>query len=79
MSADLISCHVADSVLNTPGLSRYDKTSRLLEDFQRLVKVSNDIQKLFSFCTILNKQDNPALKLIADEVLTYVQGEFQGI
>ena len=47
---DLISGHVADSVLNTPSLSQYDKASRLLEEFQRLLKVSNDIQKLVSFC-----------------------------
>ena len=70
-SADLISGHVADSVLNTPTLSRYDKASRLLEEFQRLLKVSNDIQKLDSFCTVLNKQDNPVLKPIANEILTY--------
>ena len=43
-SADLISGHVAESVLTTPSLSRYDKASRLLEEFQRLLKVSNDIQ-----------------------------------
>ena len=58
-SVDLISGPVTDSVLSTPSLSRYDKTSRLLEEFQCLLKVSNDIQKLVSFCDILNKQDNP--------------------
>ena len=70
-SVDLISGPVANSVLSTPSLSRYDKASRLLEEFQRLLKVSNDIQKLVSFCDILNKQDNPVLKLVANEILTY--------
>ena len=70
-SVDLISSHVADFVLNTPSLSRYDKASRLLEEFQCLLRVSNDIQKLISFCDILNKQDNPVLKLIANEILSY--------
>ena len=58
-SVDLISGPVTDSVLNTPGLSRYDKASKLLEEFQCLLKLSNDIQKLVSFCDILKKQDNP--------------------
>ena len=70
-SVDLISGHVADFVLNTPSLSRKDKASRLLEEFQRLLRVSNDIQKLISFCDILNKQDNPVLTLVANEILTY--------
>ena len=44
-SVDLISGPVADTVWNTPSLSRYDKDSRLLEEFQHLLKVcSNDIQ-----------------------------------
>ena len=70
-SVHLISGPVADSVLNTPGLSRYDKASRLLEEFQHLLKVSSDIRKLVSFCDILNKQDNPVLTLVANEILTY--------
>ena len=44
---DLISSPVGDSVLNTPSLSRYDKASGLLEEFQHLLKVFNNIQKLF--------------------------------
>ena len=44
-SVDLISGPVADTVWNTPSLSRYDKDSTLLEEFQHLLKVcSNDIQ-----------------------------------
>ena len=70
-SVDLVSGPVANSVLSTPSLSRYDKASRLLEEFQRLLKLYNDIQKLASFCTVLNKQDNPGLKLVAKEILTY--------
>ena len=50
---DLISGPDGDSVLNTLSLSRYDKASGLLEEFQHLLKVSNDIQKLFFilYCT----------------------------
>ena len=68
-SADLISGSVKDKVLNTPSLSRYEKASNLLDDVLRTLKVFKEPQKLISFCDILSRQDNPALKHIAEQIL----------
>ena len=71
-SVDLISGPVADYVLNTLGLSRYNKASRLLEEYQCVLIVFNDIEKLVSFCTVPNKQDSPVLTLVANEISKFV-------
>ena len=74
-SANLISDSVKNRVLTTSGLSQYDKSSILLEEFLRYLSVFNDRQTLVSFCHALNAQDDPVLSQLSEELLRYRQQE----
>ena len=67
-SADLIPYCVKDDVLTT-NLSRYQKASKLLNEFHRLLKVSNKPETLISWCEVLKNQVNPALTRIVEDML----------
>ena len=68
-SADLVPDPVKDNILTTVGLSRLQKTSRLLDEVYRSLKVFNRSDILVKFCEVLKVQQNPGLTRIADEML----------
>ena len=75
-SADLIPDSVKDNVLNTVGLSRFQKANKLLDEVYRSLKVFNSPDILVKFCEVLNIQHNPGLIRIADEMLKQLSGEY---
>ena len=75
-SADLIPDPVKDNVLNTVGLSRLQKSIKLLDEVYRSLKVFNSPDILVKFCEVLNIQHNPGLTRIADEMLKQLSGEY---
>ena len=66
--ADFITDFVKDQVITTV-LSRYEKASKLLNEVQRSLKVFNKPEMLTLYCEVLEKQKNPALKMIAQDML----------
>ena len=68
-SADVIPDPVKDKVLTTVGLSRLEKSIKLLDEVYRSVKVLNRSDILVKFCEVLKIQQNPGLTRIADEML----------
>ena len=70
-SADLIPYFVKDEVITT-NLSRYQKASKLVNEFERSLRVSNKREMLISFCEVLKKQENPAFKRIAEDILSEI-------
>ena len=69
-SVDLISYQVKDDVITTP-ISRYHKTSKLLNEIERSLRaqVLDNRGILISYCEVLKKQKNSALKTIAENML----------
>ena len=67
-SADLIPFAVKDDVITT-NLSRYQKASKLLNEIERSLLVINKSETLTSFSEVLKKQKNPALTIIAKNIL----------
>ena len=68
-SADLIPDSVKDNVLNTVGLSRLQKSIKLVDEVNRSLEVFNRSDILVKFCEVLNIQHHPGLTRIADEML----------
>ena len=75
-SADLIPDPVKDNVLTTVGLSRLQKSFKLVDEVYRSLEVFNRSDILVKFCEVLNIQHNPGLTRIADEVLKQLSGEY---
>ena len=75
-SADLIPDPVKDNVLTTVGLSRHQKSIKLLDEVYRPLEVFNSPDILVKFCEVLNIQHNPGLTRIADEMLKQLSGEY---
>ena len=75
-SADLIPDPVKDNVLTTVGLSRLQKSIKLVDEVYRSLKVFNRSDILVKFCEVLNIQHNPGLTRIADEMLKQLSGEY---
>ena len=69
LSANLIPYSVKDDLISTKHLSRYQKASKLLNDIERSLRDLNTPEILENFCLVLKKQDNPALKRMAGEML----------
>ena len=68
-SADLIPDPVKDNVLTTVGLSRLQKSIKLVDEVYRSLEVFNSPDILIKFCDVLKIQQNPGLTRIADEML----------
>ena len=75
-SADLILDPVKDNVLNTVGLSRFQKANKLVDEVYMSLEVFNSPDILVKFCEVLNIQHNPGLTRIADEMLKQLSGEY---
>ena len=70
LSANLIPYSVKDDLISTKHLSRYQKASKLLNEIERSLRNSKSPEILENFCLVLKKQENPALKRMAGEILT---------
>ena len=67
--AQLISHDMMRNLLTTVGISRYKKTSRILDHFMSLLRTFNNREHFITFCKILTNQDNLCLTRIAEEML----------
>ena len=68
-SVCLISAHFADDVLTNQCQSRYLKSSKLLTEIQRSLKVFNDEEKFKLFCNVLKQQNHSPLSKICNTML----------
>ena len=68
-SVDVISDQVKDDVLTTLGISRYQKCSILLNEFQKSLNVFNERERLISFCEVLKQQNDWTLSRISDDMM----------
>ena len=75
-SGDLVPDPVKENVLTTLGLSRFQKTSKLLDEVYGSLKVFKRSDTLVKFCEVLKIQQNAGLTRIADEMLKQLSGEF---
>ena len=75
-SAGLIPDPVKENVLTTLGLSRFQKTTKLLDEVYRSLKVFKRSETLVKFCEVLKIQRNAGLTKIADEMLKQLSGEY---
>ena len=66
---ELIGKSVQDAILTTTGLSRYNKASKLVNDFQRHLTVFDERDLLVKFCEVLKKQGDAKLQRKAKEIL----------
>ena len=66
---ELISRSVQDDVHTTLGLSRYNRASKIVNDFQRQLNVFDDAESLKKFCEVLKSQGDPKLERKAKEML----------
>ena len=73
-SANLIPYSIKDDLISTKGLSRYQKASKLLNEIERSLRNLNTPETLEKFCLVLKKQENPALKRMAGEMLKELGG-----
>ena len=74
-SADLVPDPVKENVLTTIGLSRFQKSSKLLDEVYRSLKVFKRSDILVKFCEVLKMQRNAGLTRIADDMLKQLSGE----
>ena len=74
-SADLVPDPVKENVLTTTGLSRFLKSSELLDEVYRSLKVFKRSDILVKFCEVLKIQRNAGLTRIADDMLKQLSGE----
>ena len=75
-SADLVPDPVKDNVLTTLGISRFQKSSKLLDEVYRSLKVFKTPNILVKFCEVLKIQQNAGLTRIADDMLKQLSGEY---
>ena len=75
-SVDLVPDPVKDNVLTTLGISRFQKTSILLDEIYRSLKVFKRLDILVKFCEVLKIQQCLGLTRIADEMLKQLSGEY---
>ena len=74
-SVDLVPDPVKENVLTTIGLSRFLKSSELLDEVYRSLKVFKRSDILVKFCEVLKIQRNAGLTRIADDMLKQLSGE----
>ena len=68
-SAGLIPYEMRNNVITIVGVSRYQKTSKLLHQIERLLGAFYNREHFITFCEILTHQDNPSLTRIAKTML----------
>ena len=75
-SASLLPDAVKDNILTTVGLSRLQKTTKLLDEIYKPLKVFNRADTLVKFCKVLKRQQNPGLTRISDDILKQLSSEY---
>ena len=68
-AVDLISNVVKDDIITTPSVPRYEKASKLLNEFHKSLKTSKNPEALILLCKVLTKQRNPAILMICNTML----------
>ena len=64
-SAELISFSVKDEVVTTPGLSRYRKTSIVVNEVERSISGLNKMEKFSRLCEVMKEQlDQPLSEIV---------------
>ena len=71
-SADLLTDQVKDTTLTAIGLSRFQKSSKLVDEVYRFLKVFKEFDRLVLFCQVLKRQQNAGLTRIANEMLKQI-------
>ena len=68
-SVDLISNVVKDNIISTPSVPRYEKTSKLLNEVQRSLKINKNPETLISLCRVLIDQKNSVISMICKTMM----------
>ena len=66
---DLISNVVKDNIISTPSVPRYEKASKLLNEVQRSLKVSENPEALITLCKVLTNQNNSVIAMICKTMM----------
>ena len=72
---DLISNVVKDNIISTPSVPRYEKASKLLNEVQRSLKVSENPETLISLCRVLTNQNNSVISIICKTMMKEISKE----
>ena len=75
-SAGLVSDPVKEIALTTVGVSQIQKTSKLLDEVYRNLKVFNKPEKLVKFCEVLKMQQSEGLIRIANDILKQLSSKY---
>ena len=75
-SAGLVSDPVKEIVLTTSGVSQIQKTSKLLDEVYRNLKVFNKPEILVKFCEVLKMQQSEGLTRIASNILKQLSSKY---
>ena len=68
-SVGLISNVVKDNIISTPSVPRYEKTSKLLNEVQRSLKINKNPEPLISLCRVLIDQKNSVMSMICKTMM----------
>ena len=68
-SVGLISNVVKDNIISTPSVPRYEKTSKLLNEVQRSLKINKNPETLISLCRVLIDQKNSVISMICKTMM----------
>ena len=72
---NLVAAHTVQGLITILGVTNYEKSTRLVNEVSRSLSVKNDPQILLQFLTVLQKQDNPTLNDIVDNILKEIVGK----
>ena len=75
-SAELVGDPVKEIVLSTLGVSQIQKTSKLLDEVYRNLKVFNKPEILVKFCEVLKRQQNQGLTRVADDIMKQLSSKY---
>ena len=68
-SKELITYRTKDDVNTIPILSRYDRASKLINNFEQLLMESSQAESmLLKFCGVLEEMGDPGLQRISQEI-----------
>ena len=71
-ASNLLSDGVRDRIETTSGISRYDKSSMILTEVLRYIKLPESEDAFVRFCNVLKNHGQPGLKEIAEKMISLV-------
>ena len=74
---NLVAAHIVHGLTTLLGVTNYDKSTRLVNEVSRSLSVKNDPQILLQFLRVLQKQNNPTLNDIVDNILKEIGKGYQ--